>query len=278
MLENNMADFDIDILVENAPALIILYGGQIVMALVIFFIGKWVAKKIADAVINGMNKKQIDSTISIFVGSILKTLLITVVVIAALSQLGIQTASFVAIIGAAGLAIGFALQGTLSNFAAGVMLILLRPIRSGDFVEAAGAAAVVKEIGIFNTIMKTVDNNTIIVPNSAIMSNNITNYSLEATRRIDLVIGIAYDADIRKAKQVLAEITENEERVLKEPAVTIGLAELADSSVNFVVRPWMNAADFWPTKFALLETIKLRFDEENIGIPFPQLTVHLPKD
>ncbi|MFA7553976.1 MAG: mechanosensitive ion channel domain-containing protein [Spongiibacteraceae bacterium] len=271
-------DFDINKLLEDAPSLIISYGSQIIMALLIFIIGKWVAKMIANAVIKGMNKKQIDNTISLFVGSILNTVLLAVVIIAALGQLGIQTASFVAIIASAGLAVGFALQGTLSNFAAGVMLILFRPIRSGDFVEAAGLAAVVKEIGIFSTIMKTGDNKTIIVPNSSIMGGAITNYSLEATRRIDMVIGIAYDADIRKAKQILEEIMNNEERVLKEPGVTIGVAELADSSVNFVVRPWVNSADYWPTKFALLETIKLRFDEENIGIPFPQLDVHLQQD
>ncbi len=271
-------DFDVEKLLEDAPDLIITYGTKIAMALLIFVIGKWVAKIISNAIVSGMNKKNVDKTISHFVGSIVNTALLAFVIIAALGQLGIETASFVAIVGAAGLAVGFALQGSLSNFASGVLLILFRPIRAGDFVEAAGQAGVINEVGIFSTIMKTGDNKVIIIPNSNIMGGNITNYSMEATRRIDLIVGIAYDADIRKAKQVLEEIMEKEERVLKDPAVTIAVAELADSSVNFVVRPWVNSGDYWPTKFALLETIKLRFDEENIGIPFPQMDVHLQKD
>ena len=265
---------NIDQIMDQLPSLIITYGTQLVMAIVIFLIGKWVAK----AVVKGMNKKDVDRTISSFIGNLIYCGLFAFVIIAALGQLGIQTASFVAIIGAAGLAVGFALQGSLSNFASGVLLILFRPIRSGDFVEAAGEAAVVDQIGIFSTTMKTGDNKVIIVPNSNIMGGNITNYSLEATRRIDLVIGIGYDADIRKAKEVLEDIINKEERVLKEPGTIIGVAELADSSVNFVVRPWVNSGDYWPTKFALLETIKIRFDAENISIPFPQMDIHLQKD
>ena len=269
---------NIDQIMDQLPSLIITYGTQLVMAIVIFLIGKWVAKAVSNAVVKGMNKKDVDRTVSSFVGNLIYCGLFAFVIIAALGQLGIQTASFVAIIGAAGLAVGFALQGSLSNFASGVLLILFRPIRSGDFVEAAGEAAVVDQIGIFSTTMKTGDNKVIIVPNSNIMGGNITNYSLEATRRIDLVIGIGYDADIRKAKEVLEDIINKEERVLKEPGTIIGVAELADSSVNFVVRPWVNSGDYWPTKFALLETIKIRFDAENISIPFPQMDIHLQKD
>jgi small conductance mechanosensitive channel len=269
---------NIDQIMDQLPSLIITYGTQLVMAIVIFLIGKWVAKAVSNAVVKGMNKKDVDRTISSFIGNLIYCGLFAFVIIAALGQLGIQTASFVAIIGAAGLAVGFALQGSLSNFASGVLLILFRPIRSGDFVEAAGEAAVVDQIGIFSTTMKTGDNKVIIVPNSNTMGGNITNYSLEATRRIDLVIGIGYDADIRKAKEVLEDIINKEERVLKEPGTIIGVAELADSSVNFVVRPWVNSGDYWPTKFALLETIKIRFDAENISIPFPQMDIHLQKD
>jgi small conductance mechanosensitive channel len=269
---------NIDQIMDQLPSLIITYGTQLVMAIVIFLIGKWVAKAVSNAVVKGMNKKDVDRTISSFIGNLIYCGLFAFVIIAALGQLGIQTASFVAIIGAAGLAVGFALQGSLSNFASGVLLILFRPIRSGDFVEAAGEAAVVDQIGIFSTTMKTGDNKVIIVPNSNIMGGNITNYSLEATRRIDLVIGIGYDADIRKAKEVLEDIINKEERVLKEPGTIIGVAELADSSVNFVVRPWVNSGDYWPTKFALLETIKIRFDAEHISIPFPQMDIHLQKD
>lgn len=271
-------NFDLENVLEDAPTLIITYGTQLLMAVAIFLIGKWLAGVISSAVVKGMNKKEIDKTISSFVGSILYAALFAFVIIAALGQLGIETASFVAIVGAAGLAVGFALQGSLSNFAAGVLLILFRPIRSGDFVEAAGEAGTIDQVGIFSTIMKTGDNKVIVIPNSNIMGGNITNYSMEATRRIDMVIGIAYDADIRKAKEILEDILTKEERVLDAPAPTIGVAELADSSVNFVVRPWVNAGDYWPTKFDLLETIKYRFDEAGIGIPFPQMDVHIQKD
>jgi small conductance mechanosensitive channel len=251
------------------------YGIQFATAIAIFIIGKWAARFISDAINKSMTKNNVDKTICQFVGNITFTALFAFAIIAALGQLGIETASFVAIIGAAGLAVGFALQGSLSNFASGVLLILFRPIRAGDFVEAAGEAGVINEVGIFSTIMKSGDNKVIIIPNSNIMGGNITNYSMEATRRIDLVVGIGYDDDIRKAKEILEDIIGKEERVLKDPATTIAVAELADSSVNFVVRPWVNAADYWPTKFALLETIKLRFDEEKIGIPYPQMDVHI---
>lgn len=271
-------EFNIEKMLEDAPELIITHGTQVLMALIIFIVGKWVAKLVANSIVGAMSKKEVDKTISSFVGSLVFGGLFAFVIIAALGQLGIQTASFVAIIGAAGLAVGFALQGSLSNFASGVLLILFRPIRAGDFVEAAGEAGVVSEVGIFSTIMKSGDNKVIIIPNSNIMGGNITNYSMEATRRIDLVVGIGYDADIRKAKQLLEEIVSKEERILTDPAVTIAVAELADSSVNFVLRPWVNSGDYWPTKFSLLETIKLRFDEENISIPFPQMDVHIQKD
>lgn len=270
-------NFDLDKMVENAPNLMVSYGVQLLLALVIIVVGKWLVGIVANIIVNAMNKKEVDQTISSFVGSIARTVLLAIVIIAALGQLGIETASFVAIIGAAGLAVGFALQGSLSNFASGVLLILFRPIRSGDFVEVAGQAGVVSEIGIFSTVMKSGDNKVIIIPNSNIMGSNITNYSMESTRRIDMVIGIAYDADIRKAKAILEDIIAAEKRVLPDPGTTIGVAELADSAVNLVFRPWVNAADYWPTKFALLEAVKLRFDEENIGIPFPQMDVHLSK-
>ena len=277
-LNQKVSIMDFDKIIETAPELIVTYGTQIIMAIAIFIIGKWLAKKVSTAIVNTMNKKEIDKTISNFAGSIIHAALLAFVIIAALGQLGIQTASFVAIIGAAGLAVGFALQGSLSNFASGVLLILFRPIRSGDFVEAAGQAGVVSEVGIFCTIMKTGDNKVIIIPNSNIMGGNITNYSMEPTRRIDMVVGVSYDADLRKVKEVLEDIVAKEDRILKEPAVTIAVSELADSSVNFVLRPWVNAGDYWPTKFDLLETIKIRFDEENIGIPFPQMDVHVQKD
>jgi small conductance mechanosensitive channel len=201
--------------------------------------------------------------------------LLAFVIIAALGQLGIQTTSFIAILGAAGLAIGLALQGSLSNFSAGVLMIIFRPFKQGDFIEGAGVAGIVEEVHIFNTVLRTGDNKTIIIPNDALMGGNIINYSTQPTRRLDLVVGIGYDDDIKKAKNILNELMANDERILKDPAPTLGLLELADSSVNFAVRPWVNSSDYWGVHFDLLESIKLRFDAEGISIPYPQQDVHL---
>lgn len=251
------------------------YGIKLVLAIAVFIVGKWLANLVTQAVRKSMLKSGVDATVSTFVSNMAYGLLMTIVVIATLAQVGIQTASFVAIIGAAGLAVGLALQGSLANFASGVLMILFRPLKQGDFVEAGGVAGVVKDISIFCTTFTTGDNKTIIVPNSAIMGGAITNYSTQATRRIDLVIGISYEADLRKAKAVLQEIVAADERILAEPAPTIAVSALADSSVNFIVRPWVNSGDYWPTNFDLHEKIKLRFDEEGIGIPYPQMDVHV---
>ena len=198
--------------------------------------------------------------------------------VAALGQLGIKTASFVAILGAAGLAIGFALQGSLSNFAAGVLLIIFRPFKAGDFVEAAGASGVVREVSIFTTTLTTGDNKTVIVANGSIFDSNIVNYSTQPERRIDLVVGVGYGANLDQVKTELMTIVQADDRVLKNKEVTIGVSELADSSVNLVVRPWVKTGDYWPTNFALLENIKKRFDEVGIEIPFPQMDVHMTKE
>ncbi|MCR8921189.1 mechanosensitive ion channel [Dasania sp. GY-MA-18] len=269
---------DIQKMLDNYLPVIIEYGVKLALAVAIFVIGKMIAKYIATAVKNSMVKSGVDGTISNFTANLINGLLLAFVVIAALGQIGIQTASFVAIIGAAGLAVGLALQGSLANFASGVLIILFRPIKLGDFIEAGGVMGTVKNISIFSTILKTGDNKIITVPNSGIMGGAITNYSTEPTRRIDLIVGISYDADIRLAKQILNEIVAADERVLADPEVTIAVSELADSSVNFVVRPWVNSADYWPTRFDLTEKIKLRFDEEGIGIPYPQMDVHLHKE
>jgi small conductance mechanosensitive channel len=199
------------------------------------------------------------------------------VIIAAINTLGVQTTSFIAVIGAAGLAIGFALQGSLANFASGVMLIIFRPFKAGDFVEAGGTSGAVEAIHIFNTVLKTPDNKKVIIPNSKVTGDNIVNYSAKDTRRVDLVFGIGYEDDIRKAKQTLEQIVASDERVLKDPAPTIAVSELGDSSVNFVVRPWVNTADYWSVYFDLTEKVKLTFDDQGISIPFPQTDVHLHK-
>lgn len=268
---------DIQPYIDEFLPLAIEYGVKLIIAFLIFIVGKWIAKSIAEILKKSMIKNGIDETISSFASNLTNGILMTVVIIAALSQIGIQTASFVAIVGAAGLAVGLALQGSLANFASGVLIILFRPIKQGDFVEAGGESGTVNTITIFSTILKTGDNKTVIIPNSGIMSGAITNYSTEENRRIDLVVGIAYDADLRKAKDILNDIIAGESRILKHMATTIAVSELADSSVNFVVRPWVSSGDYWPTRFDLTEQIKLRFDDAGIGIPYPQMDIHLHK-
>lgn len=263
--------------IEDYTPVITNFVIDLALALVIFIVGKWAAKLVSGLIVKSMERSNIDSTVCNFVGNLAYALLLTIVIIAVLGQIGIQTASFVAIIGAAGLAVGLALQGSLANFAAGVLMILFRPLKVGDFVEAGGVSGSVKDISIFCTTLNTPDNKTIIVPNSAIMGGPITNYSTEDQRRVDLLIGIAYDADIRQAKQILEQVLGAETRVLKDPAPLIAVAELADSSVNLHVRPWVKKEDYWGVYFDLLETIKLKFDEAGIGIPFPQMDVHLHK-
>ncbi|MGD8511998.1 MAG: mechanosensitive ion channel [Gammaproteobacteria bacterium] len=251
------------------------FGLKLVTALVIFIIGRWVARRLAGLVEKGMTKAGTDSTLTGFLRNIVYIGLLTFVILAAIAQLGVQTTSFIAVLGAAGFAVGLALQGSLANFAAGVLIIIFRPFKSGDFVEAGGVAGVVENIQIFTTTMRTGDNKTIIIPNGQITSGTIVNYSTKDTRRVDMVIGVGYGDDLDKVRRVLEEILKEDERVLEDPAPTIGVLELADSSVNFAVRPWVKSADYWPVYFALHEKVKKRFDKEGISIPFPQQDVHI---
>jgi len=271
-------DFDYEKLFEKAPELIITYGTKIALALAIYVIGKWIIKIITTLIEKGLNSRSVDKTITVFVKNLTYYILLVIITIAALGQLGLQTASFVAIVGAAGLAVGLALQGSLSNFASGVMLILFRPCKVGDFIEAAGAMGTVSDISIIATTILTGDNKTITVSNTALMNSNIINYSTQSERRLDLVVGVGYGSNIQQVKDELKSIAENDPRVLTSRDVTIGLAELADSSINFVFRPWVKSSDYWPTKFDINEKIKNRFDELGIEIPFPQMDVHLQKD
>jgi len=254
---------------------IILFAVNIGIAVVILVVGIWLAGRLKAMVRKFMEKRSIDAMLASFLSSIAHIIIVAFVIIAALGQLGVQTTSLIAIIGAAGLAIGLALQDSLSNFASGVMIIALRPFKVGDFVEAGGVSGIVEGIQIFSTQMRTGDNKTIIIPNSTITGATITNYSTKDTRRVDLVFGIGYEDDLKKAKSLLLEIVANDERVLKDPAPVIAVAELADSSVNFVVRPWVNSTDYWDVYWDLTETVKLRFDKEGISIPFPQQDVHM---
>jgi small conductance mechanosensitive channel len=251
------------------------YGVKIISALLVLMIGFWVAKMIKKGIINLMGKRGVDPTLISFVSSLLFMVMKIFVIVAALEKLNIRTTSFIAILGAAGLAIGLALQGSLANFAAGVLMIIFKPFKLGDVIEAGGSMGSVLEIGIFTTILKSPDNKKMIVPNAQVTGGTITNINTFGTRRVDLVAGIGYGDDIDKAKSVLEGIIAADDRILKDPEPTIAVVELADSSVNFVVRPWTTAADYWGVYFDTTETIKKRFDEEGISIPFPQRDVHL---
>ncbi len=248
---------------------------SLVTALLIFFIGKWVVNVVTRTIRKLMNKNEIDPTLTSFVSNLVRMTLLVFVVIAAIDQLGIQSAQFIAVLGAAGLAVGLALQGSLSNFAAGVLIVLFRPYKVGDWVEAAGIAGAVERVEILTTVLKTGDNKRVIVPNSQIMDAIITNYSANETRRVDMTVGVSYSDDIDKVRRTLQQLVEADERILDDPACTIAVGELADSSVNFVVRPWVKTADYWAVKFDLTEAIKKRFDEEGISIPFPQQDIHV---
>lgn len=250
---------------------------NLAIGLVIFFVGKFIASRVSQWCETRLIKASVDKAVAGFASSILYALLFAGVALMALGQIGVQTTSFIAILGAAGLAVGLALQGSLSNFASGVLIILLRPFRSGDFIDAGGQMGTVNRIELFHTYLKTPDNRVIIVPNSSIMNGSIVNFSREATRRLDLIIGISYDSDIRLAKQIMQEIVDADERVLKDPACLIVVSELGDSSVNFFLRPWVASADYWTVRASLLEKIKYTFDERGIGIPYPQMDVHVHK-
>jgi len=252
-------------------------GIKVATALAIFLIGKFLIKILVRGISKVMQKQGVDKTLETFICNLVRISLMVVVVIAAIGAIGIQTTSFIAIFGAAGLAVGLALQGSLSNFASGVLIVLFRPYRVGDFIEAAGIAGSVEQVQILTTILKTGDNKQIIVPNSQIMDSIITNYSANDTRRVDMVVGVSYDDDLDKVHKTLEELLAADERVLSEPAPLIAVSALADSSVNFVVRPWVKAADYWGVMFEMTEAIKKRFDKEGISFPFPQQDVHIYK-
>lgn len=251
------------------------FAVNVVIALLIFFGGRIVAKMLVGALHKVMQRNGVDQILETFVCNLAFWILMVFVIIATINQIGIQTTSLIAIMGAAGLAIGLALQGSLSNFAAGVLIVIFRPYRVGDFVEAAGVSGVVEEVQILTTMMRTTDNKKIIVPNGEIMSSIITNYSANDTRRVDMTIGVSYEDDLDKVRSTLEELVAADERVLAEPACLIAVSALADSSVNFIVRPWVRTENYWPVMYSLTEAIKKRFDQDGISFPFPQRDVHL---
>ena len=251
------------------------YGLKILAAIAIFLIGRWIAKAVQGIIKKLLAKRKVDGTIISFIASITYIALITFVIIASLAQLGIQTTSFIAVIGAAGLAIGLALQGSLANFASGFLLIVFRPFKEGEYIEGGGTSGIVEDIQIFTTTLVTPDNKKVIIPNAKLTGDNITNYSAKGTRRVELVVGVSYSDDLDKVRKVLQDIVESDERIMKDPPSMIVVKELADSSVNFVVRVWVRTEDYWDVFFETTETVKKRFDKEGISIPFPQSDVHL---
>lgn len=263
-------EFSADKIIELAQ----VWGLKAVMAIVIFIIGRILARVLRNSLRAALRRGKVEETLVSFSTNLAYALLMVIVIIAALNQLGIQTTSFIAILGAAGLAVGLALQGSLANFAAGVLMIIFKPFKVGDFIEAAGTMGTVEEIEIFTTKLRTPDNKQIIIPNNQITNGNITNFSAKDTRRVDLVVGVSYSDDLNKVKAVLEDILNQDERILPEPAPTIGVLQLGESSIDFAVRPWVKSGDYWPTFFDLNKTIKERFDAEDISIPFPQRDVH----
>lgn len=257
---------------------LIPWGIKALVAIAVFVIGRWLAKLVVAILERMMKRANMENTLQNFLSAIAYSVLLIAVVIAALDQLGVDTTSLLAILGAAGLAVGLAMKDSLSNFAAGVMLIMFRPFRAGDYVEIAGTAGIVEKIRIFSTLLRSGDNREITVPNASIYGDTIVNVTARPTRRIDMVIGIGYDDDLRQARGLIEQVLSKEERILSDPAPIVRLAELADSSVNIDVRPWVKSEDYWTVRADLLERIKVRFDENGISIPFPQRDVHLYTD
>lgn len=264
-----------ELIITKLQAFLSTYGVKIIAAVVILFLG-WIVSKIIRAFIKKLlTKMNVDTMLVSFSSSIAYVIFLILFVIAALGKIGIQTTSFIAVLGAAGLAIGMALQSSLSNFAAGILMIVLKPFKTGDFIECAGTSGTVQEIGFFTMKLKSPDNREIFVPNGKVLGENIVNYSANSTRRIDLIASASYNDNIDKVKSVLTEILDSDSRILKDPAPTIGLLQLGSSSVDFAVRPWVKTSDYWDVYFSVQENIKKRFDEEHITIPFPQQDLHI---
>jgi len=262
---------------DKIMEMVSLYGVKVITALVVFIVGRWVAKGVRALVTRAMNKANVDPILVGFTSNIAYIALLAFVIVAALGQLGIQTTSFIAILGAAGLAIGLALQGSLANFAAGFLMVIFRPFNVGDYIQGGGEEGTAEQIQIFTTTLVTLDNKTVIIPNAKLMGDNIVNWTAQGTRRVDLVFGIGYGDDIDKARKIIEEVMGKDNRILQDPATQISVAELGDSSVNFVVRPWVKCDDYWDVYMDTTENIKKAFDAGGINIPFPQRDVHLYK-
>ncbi len=251
------------------------YGFKVIGAIIILLVGRWLAKFISQWIERVLIKSRVDKTLAKFAKNLSNMVMLIFVLIAAMARLGVETAQFAIVLGAAGLAIGLALQGSLSNFASGFLMIIFRPFKVGDFIEAAGVKGTVIEIQLFNTIINTPDNIRAIIPNAQITGGNVLNYTTNGTRRVDLVIGVSYEDDLKKAKRVIEGVLAGDDRVLKDPNPTVAVYELGDSSVNFVVRPWVKSVDYWDAYFDITSKVKLALDENGISIPYPQQDIHL---
>ncbi len=273
-----MESMDISVLEkyrEQVMELAALYGSKVLLALLTLVVGLWVIRYIVSLIDKALKLSKVEDTLSIFLEKLVGTILKVLLLISVASMVGIETTSFIAIFGAAGLAVGLALQGSLANFAGGVLILLFKPFKVGDFIETQGYSGVVKSIQIFNTVLHTGDRKTIIIPNGPISNGSIVNYSLSPIRRVDMVFGISYDDDLKQAKNILKRLVDEDSRILKDPASLVVLSELADSSVNFTVRAFVNAGDYWNVFFDMQEKVKLTFDAEGISIPYPQRDVHM---
>ena len=262
---------------EQYQDVIIGVGMNALIAILILVVGMYIARFAKNRAVKRLSSRGVDQAVSSFVAQMLQVIIIAAVLIAALNKIGVETTSLVAVFGAAGLAIGLALKDSLSNFSSGVMIIILKPFRSGHYVEAAGVAGTVKSIELFSTRLVTPDNKIVILPNSTVYASEIINYSMQPTRRIDIVVGISYESDMRTAKSVILDVVKANDLVLTDPEPVVAVSELADSSVNLVVRPWVNTEDYWVARFALIEAVKRALDDNNISIPFPQMDVHFDK-
>ena len=266
---------DIDAIMKTLTPIIVEYGVKLIGAIIFWIVGAYIIKFIIRLIEKALDKRNTDKSLKPFLLSISKKLLYVALIISIMSMVGIEMTSFIAILGAVGLAVGMALSGTLQNFAGGVMILLFKPFKVGDLIEAQGYLGIVDEIQIFNTILKTPDNKTVIIPNGGLSTSSMVNYSTEDNRRVDLSIGIAYGDDVEKARKILNKIAEEDNRILKDPAPFIGLSELGDSSVNLTYRVWVNGDNYWPVFFELQEKVYNEFNKNGINIPFPQMDVHL---
>ncbi len=264
--------------VENIQEMILQYGTKLLIGLLILVVGLWIVSTMVKGFKRVLMARNVDPTLVPFLVSLIATTLKVLLVISVITYMGVNMTSFIAVLGAAGLAIGMALSGTLQNFAGGVILLILRPFKVGDFIEAQGYMGVVKEIQIFNTILTTPDNKTVIIPNGGLSTGAMTNFSSQATRRVDFTFGIGYGDDIDKARDIIKEVISRNEKILKDPEAFIGVVEHGDSSVNLVTRVWANAADYWDVYFFMMEFVKKEFDKQGVSIPFPQRDVHIIKE